>query len=258
MTDHRHSGKRDDGRKDVEAEAEETRLSDKSAYVVDADSLDDVWQDVLKQKGKKESGEQEEAVASELFQLPEPGTISWQDEQAFAAAMEGRPSLQSLNAASTNRNSSMDVDQSPKERKADMSSRKQHQAMEDGRRTPPLPSASTMPRIPRHLLINSTLFTIDEKVTSLEAAIEAAKIDLFVTLRRSTDDTAPKTATLNLATAQRLVLADFQRKITKTLHEVITTNDKRSAEEAVKLLNIQLYRYCKLNSSQSRSWANHS
>lgn len=78
-----------------------------------------------------------------------------------------------------------------------------------------------------------------------KAAIDAAKTNLFVTLTRTDDDNAPKTATLNIATAQRLLLAGYQQRLTKVLHEVMTTEDDEHAQVAWKSMDTLLYNYCK-------------
>jgi hypothetical protein len=44
-------------------------------------------------------------------------------------------------------------------------------------------------------------------------AVEAARTDLFATMRRVRDNDKPKTVAVNIATAQRLVLADMQHDI---------------------------------------------
>lgn len=62
----------------------------------------------------------------------------------------------------------------------------------------------------------------------MEKAVNAAKLDIFTTLTRSGDDKAPKTATLNIAAAQRLLLAYQQREI---------------ATVATRLYDQQLYQY---------------
>jgi hypothetical protein len=56
----------------------------------------------------------------------------------------------------------------------------------------------------------------------LANAIKAAKLDVFTTLTRRGDANAPKTATLNIAAAQRLVLAHQQWKISQIAAELYT------------------------------------
>ena len=80
--------------------------------------------------------------------------------------------------------------------------------------------------------------------TALGAAIDAARTQLFVNLTRRHDAQAPKTATLNLASAQRLVLANIQRQITETCHEIVTTEKKTIATNALKTLGELLDGYC--------------
>lgn len=124
-------------------------------------------------------------------------------------------------------------------------SEKIHQKMEDGRATPTY-SEEAMPRHSSES--NGTDSSASHwKDTALRAAVDAANIDLFVTLTRSDDTLAPKTAALNLATAQRLVLANYQRRITESAHKVMTTNADDSAEETLAELDRLLLCYCKLS-----------
>jgi hypothetical protein len=78
-----------------------------------------------------------------------------------------------------------------------------HQA----RRPTPLPPASSLP--------DTSGGSEDASVTWRAKAVDAAKLHTFKTLTHSGDDKAPKTATLNIAATQRLVLAYQQRKISR-------------------------------------------
>lgn len=117
-----------------------------------------------------------------------------------------------------------------------------HQQMEDRRPTPPVPTGTgslyTLPEVP----------SMDDDGnldgTALGAAIDAARTQLFVTLTRRRDAQAPKTATLNLASALRLVLADIQRQITERCREIATTEKETIANNALKTLGELLDRYC--------------
>lgn len=110
-----------------------------------------------------------------------------------------------------------------------------HQLMEDGRDTPPLPSTD------HATYLDQSFPGPRSGVKALRAAVTVAKTDLFVTLTRSGDELAPKVAALNLATAQRLVLAHMQQNITKIAHEVLTGRDDRPD---IYGLEYELARYC--------------
>lgn len=117
-----------------------------------------------------------------------------------------------------------------------------HQQMEDRQATPPLPTGSgnldSLPEV-------SSMDDDDElDGTTLGAAIRAARTQLFVTLTRSRDAQAPKTATLNLATAQRLVLADAQRRLTQSCHEIHTVDKKEIAIDTLATLRELMNGYC--------------
>jgi hypothetical protein len=103
-----------------------------------------------------------------------------------------------------------------------------HQELEDGRATPPLSS-------------NSDFHVFHGAVP----AINVAKTDLFVTLTRSGDDTAPKDVTLNLATGQRLVLAQIQRRLTRDAYNFVTAVDKVEAADEMRDFQEELSNYCK-------------
>ena len=86
----------------------------------------------------------------------------------------------------------------------------------------------------------------DDKLdgTALGAAFDAARTQLFVTLTRRHDAEAPKTAALNIATAQRLLLAEFQRRLIESCHEILTVDKKESAIETLATLRKLLDGYC--------------
>jgi hypothetical protein len=80
-----------------------------------------------------------------------------------------------------------------------------HQEWENRRPTPPLPEPLSNETSTRRSTDNVSMW--------YTKAVNAAKLDIFTTLTRSGDDNAPKTATLNIAATQRLVLAYQQKKI---------------------------------------------
>lgn len=79
-------------------------------------------------------------------------------------------------------------------------------------------------------------------------AVNAAKIDLFTTTTRTTDDKKPKTAALNIATAQRLVLADLQHDIANRA-EVILDLDKLVDPMDIKILGGTVKEYCRFQTA---------
>ncbi|GAB7334730.1 hypothetical protein MBLNU13_g06662t1 [Cladosporium sp. NU13] len=81
-----------------------------------------------------------------------------------------------------------------------------------------------------------------------KGAVDAAKIDLFTTTTRTADDTKPKTAALNIATAQRLVLADLQHDIA-FLAEVILSMDGLAEPNDIKNLGRSVKEYCGFQAS---------
>jgi hypothetical protein len=87
-----------------------------------------------------------------------------------------------------------------------------HQKWENERSTPP----------PETLQSNPPASTAAVPVKWLTNAINAAKLDVFTTLTRREDNKAPKTAALNIAAAQRLVLAHQQWKISQVTAELYT------------------------------------
>lgn len=52
-------------------------------------------------------------------------------------------------------------------------------------------------------------------------AVEAVRTDLFATMRRTKNNKKPKTVALNIAAAQRLVLADMQHDIARQTASVL-------------------------------------
>jgi hypothetical protein len=114
-------------------------------------------------------------------------------------------------------------------------SHQRHQAMEDRRKTPSIDSPPTQ-NCNNH----------EKSKTSLEAALDAAKTDLFITLTRKSDRGAPKTATLNLATAQRLVLSNIQRKLVARAYKLWTISDNGQVEDELLALETELADYCEM------------
>ena len=113
-------------------------------------------------------------------------------------------------------------------------SRPYHEHQDKKRRTPP-------PSPQRGTLKISTHPT---------GAVNAAKEDLFTTTHRTTDHSKPKTAALNIATAQRLVLADLQHDIALRAEVVL----RDSAETLdIKLLGSSIKEYCKSIIRRGRS-----
>jgi hypothetical protein len=85
-------------------------------------------------------------------------------------------------------------------------------------------SSSTSSGRPRHVMLPSLIFT---------------------TLTRSSDDKAPKTATLNIAATQRLVLAYQQRKISKLAAKLYSQSISDIESDAVCVeLRELIHKYC--------------
>lgn len=105
-------------------------------------------------------------------------------------------------------------------------SRPLHEHQDKERRTPP-PS-------PQRGTLN-----ISKHPTS---AVNAAKKDLFTTTRQTTDDRKPKTAALNIATEQRVVLADLQHDIALRAETVL--RDPADPFDIV-ILASSIKKYCK-------------
>jgi hypothetical protein len=81
----------------------------------------------------------------------------------------------------------------------------------------------------------------------MEKALGAAKLDIFTTLTRRDDKNAPKTATLNIAATQRLVLAYLQLRFANEaakLYDGQLTDGQ--AETVVSDLAENIHTYCKL------------
>lgn len=72
-------------------------------------------------------------------------------------------------------------------------------------------------------------------------AVEAARPDLFATMTRAKNNRKPKTVALNIATAQRLVLADMQHDIARQTELVL--GDSVKAVD-IKQLGILVREYC--------------
>jgi hypothetical protein len=72
--------------------------------------------------------------------------------------------------------------------------------------------------------------------------VNAAKRDLFTTTTRTTDEQQPKTAALNIATAQRLVLADLQHDIAKCAEAVL---GNLAGPRDIRRLGSSVKEYCK-------------
>lgn len=81
-------------------------------------------------------------------------------------------------------------------------------------------------------------------------AVRAAKIDLFTTTTRRKDDRKPKTAALNIATAQRLVLADLQHDIAARAEDVLSD---RADSMSIESLGRSIKDYCRSISPCGRS-----
>lgn len=106
-----------------------------------------------------------------------------------------------------------------------------HQARENRRPTPPLPD-----------------YLEPEDLSTWKArAWDAAKLEIFTTLTRSGDDKAPKTATLNIAATQRLIVANGQQIVA---NEVAQLYDEKlnGWHPGLALSNLSkfIYAHCKL------------
>ena len=77
-------------------------------------------------------------------------------------------------------------------------------------------------------------------------AVDAARTDLFATMTRTGDDRVPKTVALNIATAQRVVLADMQHDIAM-LTEVVLRDSVKSVD--IKTLGRSVKEYCRSSPS---------
>ena len=115
-----------------------------------------------------------------------------------------------------------------------MNSRRRHAAQDERRPTPPgspKPERSTRPL-----------------GTHPKGAVNAAKKELFTTTERRKDERKPKTAALNIAAAQRLVLADLQHDIA-ILAEVILSMDKLAEPNDIKNLGRSIKEYCRFQNA---------
>lgn len=101
-----------------------------------------------------------------------------------------------------------------------------HQLAEDGRRTPPRPSAT-----------EAQPGTFDQRL------FDAVKTGLLYTLTRSDDNTQPKTAVLNLFALQRTNIHGLQAELARYAAEGLERNsfDFEESEAKQTLLNL----YCK-------------
>lgn len=121
-------------------------------------------------------------------------------------------------------------------------SEREHARQDERRPTPP--GSPTPERSTRGLGIHP------------KGAINAAKKDLFTTTRRRNDERKPKTAALNIATAQRLVLADLQHDIA-SLAEVILSMDKLAEPNDIKNLGRSIKEYCRFQTAYDQLYGNH-
>lgn len=103
--------------------------------------------------------------------------------------------------------------------------RPHHERQERRRRTPP---TSPGPSI--------------EDINYYEKAIETAKKDLFLTISRRERRHEPKVAALNIATAQRLVLADLQHIIASGVEAIFKDSDNQYS--SISSLNLSIREYC--------------
>jgi hypothetical protein len=110
-----------------------------------------------------------------------------------------------------------------------------HQVWENRISTPPLPD----PLAPRRT--SPKQFNLLWKAK----ACDAAKLEIFTTLTRSGDDQAPKTATLNIAATQRLVLAYQQREISRAAAKLYTESLSDAESDAVcEQLRELIHKHC--------------
>jgi hypothetical protein len=124
-----------------------------------------------------------------------------------------------------------------------LSSAKAHQAWEDRLLTPPLPEPPLpLPPGTTHVAIKP-----DASTMWRTKAVNAAKLDIFTTLTRRGDPKAPKTATLNIAATQRLLIAYQQRKIsslTATLYTQLLSDE--ATDQVLRNLLVLTHTHCKL------------
>lgn len=108
-------------------------------------------------------------------------------------------------------------------------SRYGHQIQEDARKTPPLSEASS---------------TENDSFMWNTKTVNAAKLEIFTTFTRRGNDKAPKTATLNIAATQRLVLAYQQREIASVAAELYLHPDGEAPDDIVRRLRKRIHAYC--------------
>jgi hypothetical protein len=123
----------------------------------------------------------------------------------------------------------------PRPKELHQMSKARHQVWENRKPTPPLPDSPA----PRRTSTKQLNLLWETK------AYDAAKLEIFTTLTRSGDDKAPKTATLNIASTQRLVLAYQQRKISKWAANLYiqSISDIESGAVCVELREL-IHEYC--------------
>lgn len=111
-----------------------------------------------------------------------------------------------------------------------------HQLWEDRRPTPPL----SEPRSPNIIMSRSEQASLKWR----KGALDAARIDVFKTLTRSGDRHIPKTATLNIAATQRLVIAQQQRDISIQVAKLYAYHDVEASDAIVDRLREHVRNYC--------------
>lgn len=108
---------------------------------------------------------------------------------------------------------------------------RRHDVQEDDRPTPPTS--------PERGSGNAILFPTS---THPFNAVEAARTDLFATMTRTKNNQKPKTVALNIATAQRLVLADMQHDI--AMRTEVVLGDSVQPRD-IRELGLSVRDYCK-------------
>lgn len=77
--------------------------------------------------------------------------------------------------------------------------------------------------------------------------MDAVKLDIFTTLTRRDDEKAPKTATLNIAATQRLIIAYQQRKISNLTATLYTQQlSGEVSDQVFRNLQMLIHTHCKL------------
>jgi len=242
--------KKDREEEDVQPPSKATTTGEESALSPSAESSKGAHGGSPKEESRKTDGKNAEEIASQPVQMPEPEELPalQSEEMPESVPAPMRPSSRNSHVSKTSKNSSMRGKKAGIQKRERVYAQKMpsdavHQAMEDGRSTPPLPPTATTPPASTSGSTNSSATRWN--ASAHKVAIDSAKTNLFVTLTRTDNDNAPKTAALNLATAQRLVLAGYQHQITETLYKAITLEDKDDAADELRLLNTQLHEYCK-------------